>query len=607
MSNVLVIMGDIFEGSAHLTVLPCSEKGTVSSATRRWLTMFGLPSPKDISSQLHRGEISDLIPFSGSQSITKYVVFAASVFNDLSSADSIREIATKLGNLTQSNSDIRLIETPLLGTGAGGLKTEVAGKALYQGFKSSAHPDATLYIFVFDRERQTTLQTLFSDLEGNMAIEPPSKAPSSILFLAADPTNASRLRLGEEFREIQEKLKLAKWRDRFRLESPQLSVRPADISQALLDEKPQIVHFSGHGMATGALCFENQIGEIHPIQPDALAALFEQFAHQVKCVVLNACYSEIQANAIAEHVDYVVGMNQAIGDKAAIAFAIGFYQALGAGRTIEEAYKLGCVQIRLQGIPEHLTPVLVKKGQVKSLPQETSNPQSFKESRQPSNGVIISLVFNKDGLVIKDEQELKASLAEVLFAAENRLQVTFDVLLEPLEVVKGFINSMESGEASPENRITKVNLLKQARTLEANQKAITAALPLLLLPPIRNAFASVDELIESLEGLAHLSFDSDYSANSFGLDVVRTKDPKINTLIWIGETEVEQIKTSTGLKNIFALIGSGWDLFDLPRETRFRKAIPAIVLEVIRRNQDTDKPFDLLEVLDLHSWSMGLH
>ena len=84
---------------------------------------------------------------------------------------------------------------------------------------------------------------------------------------------------------------------------------------------------------------------------------------EVSCVVLNACYSEIQASAIVKHIDYVIGMKQAIGDKAAIAFAIGFYQALGAGRTIEASYKLGCVQIRLQGIPEHLTPVLLKKEQ----------------------------------------------------------------------------------------------------------------------------------------------------------------------------------------------------------------------------------------------------
>jgi len=207
---------------------------------------------------------------------------------------------------------------------------------------------------------------------------------AGILFLAADPTDTSRLRLGEEFREIQEKLKLARLRDYFRLELPQLSVRPVDISQALLDAQPQIVHFSGHGASTGALCFENQTGQIQSVQPDALAALFEQFSSQVNCVLLNACYSEIQAKAIGKHIKYVIGMNQAIGDEAAIAFAIGFYQALGAGRIIEDAYKLGCVQIRLQGIPEHLTPVFIKDGLVmeesSSLKRQMSiNKLSFPE------------------------------------------------------------------------------------------------------------------------------------------------------------------------------------------------------------------------------------
>jgi CHAT domain-containing protein len=183
-----------------------------------------------------------------------------------------------------------------------------------------------------------------------------------ILFLAADPTDASRLRLGEELREIQEKLQLARLRERFSLHQ-RMSVRPADLSQALLDTQPQVVHFSGHGTASGELCFENVSGKAQPIAPDALAALFEQFADQVDCVVLNACYSEAQAKAIARHIGHVIGMNRAIGDRAAIAFAVGFYQALGAGRTVEEAYRLGCVQIRLQGISEHLTPVLLKKEQ----------------------------------------------------------------------------------------------------------------------------------------------------------------------------------------------------------------------------------------------------
>jgi len=141
-----------------------------------------------------------------------------------------------------------------------------------------------------------------------------------------------------------------------------LSVRPADISQALLDVQPQIVHFSGHGASTGALCFERHSGQTHLVEPRALAALFEQFANQVNCVLLNTCYSETQAKAIAKHIQYVIGMNQAVSDEAAIAFAIGFYQALGAGCTIREAYRLGCVQIGLQGLPEHLTPVLLESG-----------------------------------------------------------------------------------------------------------------------------------------------------------------------------------------------------------------------------------------------------
>ena len=202
----------------------------------------------------------------------------------------------------------------------------------------------------------------------------------SILFLAADPTDASRLRLGEEVREIQEKLQLSKWRDNFALHQ-RMSVRPTDISQALLDVNPQIVHFSGHGTSSGALCFENKLGETHPIQPEALAALFEQFANQLDCVVLNACYSVAQAKAIAKHIRHVIGMNQAIGDKAAIAFSIGFYQALGAGRTVEEAYKLGCMQIQLENIPEYLTPILIKDHDVSGLISQISVPSPAKDWR----------------------------------------------------------------------------------------------------------------------------------------------------------------------------------------------------------------------------------
>ena len=204
------------------------------------------------------------------------------------------------------------------------------------------------------------LEAKLQEYEHNSINMDTSDSAIKILFLAADPTNASRLRLGEELREIQEKLQLARMRERFQLHE-RMSVRPADISQSILDTQPQIIHFSGHGDDTGALCFENQIGQVHTVQPESLAALFQHFSKNIKCVLLNACYSEIQAKAISEHIKFVIGMNAAIGDRAAIAFTIGFYQALGAGQSIEESYKLGVIQIQLQGIPEHLTPVLIKK------------------------------------------------------------------------------------------------------------------------------------------------------------------------------------------------------------------------------------------------------
>jgi len=189
-----------------------------------------------------------------------------------------------------------------------------------------------------------------------------------ILFLAADPSNESRLRLLQELRDIKEKLRLANERDRFVLESRE-SVRVGDITQALFDFDPQIVHFSGHGTSAGELYFEDLLGKAQPVQADALANLFELVADKINCVVLNACYSETQAKVIAEHIPFVIGMNQAIGDKAAIAFAVGFYKALAAGKTIEKAYKFGCVEIQLQGIVEHLKPVIYKKsGFVQDVP-----------------------------------------------------------------------------------------------------------------------------------------------------------------------------------------------------------------------------------------------
>lgn len=181
-----------------------------------------------------------------------------------------------------------------------------------------------------------------------------------ILILSANPKLTSKLRLDKEVSEIDKALQRAQKRDRFEL-IQRWAVTPRELQRAILEETPEIVHFSGHGVGEEGLAFENEIGQVQLVNGDALAGLFKLFADHVKCVVLNACYSEIQAQVIKQHIDYVIGMNQPIGDRAAIEFAVGFYDALGADKDYEFAYEFGCSSIPLAGLQEADTPVLKKK------------------------------------------------------------------------------------------------------------------------------------------------------------------------------------------------------------------------------------------------------
>lgn len=179
-----------------------------------------------------------------------------------------------------------------------------------------------------------------------------------ILFLAANPSDTSRLRLDAEMREIEQSLRQSEFRDRFEIEQ-HWAVRISDLQTCLLRHKPDIVHFSGHGESFGELLFEDNSGRKHSVSDRALSRLFSILKDNIQCVVLNACYSEKQARAISEHIDYVIGMSDKIGDASAISFASSFYQAIGFGRSIQEAFDLGCVQIDLANLNQQDIPKLI--------------------------------------------------------------------------------------------------------------------------------------------------------------------------------------------------------------------------------------------------------
>ncbi|MCF3564873.1 CHAT domain-containing protein [Planktothrix agardhii] len=184
-------------------------------------------------------------------------------------------------------------------------------------------------------------------------------AVKTILILAANPKNTAPLRLDEEIREIDEGLRRANQRHQYKLEQ-KLAVRSRDFYRAILDYQPQIVHFCGHGAGQDGIVLEDDTGKMVLLETKTLASMFKLFAKKsVECVVLNACYSEVQAEAISQYVDYVLGMKKAVGDKAAVAFSVAFYDALAAGYEVEEAYELGRSQ--MISFFEQETPVFKKK------------------------------------------------------------------------------------------------------------------------------------------------------------------------------------------------------------------------------------------------------
>jgi hypothetical protein len=129
---------------------------------------------------------------------------------------------------------------------------------------------------------------------------------------------------------------------------------------------------------------ENDAGEGQLVSTEALTRLFCLFKHKIECVLLNACYSEVQAEAIFQHISCVVGMNQEIGDEAAREFAVGFYDALGADRYYEDAYEFGCTAIDLKSIPESATPVLKSRNQLVKEAQVTSVTLENPEGQVPA-------------------------------------------------------------------------------------------------------------------------------------------------------------------------------------------------------------------------------
>lgn len=170
----------------------------------------------------------------------------------------------------------------------------------------------------------------------------------TILFLSANPIGTDQLALDREARAIQVELERSGFRDCFAFET-RWAAEPLDLLRALRKLKPTIVHFSGHGSVSG-LMFEGADGHPQLVSGEALERAFAAAGASVRLVVLSACYSEAQADALATCVDCVVGVRGKVRDATARSFAIGFYGGLGERESIAAAFHQGCAAVSLDGL-----------------------------------------------------------------------------------------------------------------------------------------------------------------------------------------------------------------------------------------------------------------
>lgn len=179
-----------------------------------------------------------------------------------------------------------------------------------------------------------------------------------ILFLASSPDDLPRTSVPasgqiQEARVINDRLRGTQHAKMFEFKQ-HWALQAAEISRALLEGKPTVVHFCGEGDTQGNWVLSNNLGIGTPLQAKVIINTFKVLSSKlgIKCVVLMACFSEKIAKNVSNYVDAVIGINKSINHLAAITFVGQFYEALGYGVGVATAFELGKLALSAEDIPD---------------------------------------------------------------------------------------------------------------------------------------------------------------------------------------------------------------------------------------------------------------
>jgi esterase/lipase superfamily enzyme len=239
-----------------------------------------------------------------------------------------------------------------------------------------------------------------------------------VLVLAANPIGTDLLQLEEEAERIQQRLREGEAGKSFVVKFVR-AVRE-DLSKYLLQYKPLIVHFCGHGNSSGDIILNNAQGYAEAVSPESLAQMLAIVGGRVECVVLNACFSLEKADALIEQVNFVIGMDADIDDKSAISFAAGFYRGLGFGMGYSNAFELGRNEINFSNLPDGTVPhFITRDNALLHQAEEVKSRVTRTFSTQQTNATLYPLWFGTNRKPISPQNISKG------FSGERDCQIHY--------------------------------------------------------------------------------------------------------------------------------------------------------------------------------------
>jgi hypothetical protein len=186
---------------------------------------------------------------------------------------------------------------------------------------------------------------------------------SKILFISANPETLPPIDAVRELNTLREASQKGEYRDLCSLDSA-LEVKVGELAETLTKGRPRLLHVCCHGDEAGALQLrDSNVGTPAAVPLAELARILRYAAPGAECVVLSACYSEVQAREmLREGIPYVVGASRAINAEEASIFARVFYTALVNGLTLKAAFELSRDTLKLELLRQDALSLLVREG-----------------------------------------------------------------------------------------------------------------------------------------------------------------------------------------------------------------------------------------------------